>query len=405
MSFEIRETRPEEYRLAAVVVATALMAKPPDDERWERSLPSWDEMASYTAWDGDVCVGHVGQFIVDTLVPGGQVLPTGAVSRVGVLPTARRRGVATSLMHESIRDSQRRGFALMSLRASESVIYERFGFGLGGEFCQVTLDPRKASPIRGASPDGSFRMLDADEIADVVSDLYRRVAFRRPGIITRTPSWVDRLFHDAIHGGKASFVVVHTGPDGIEDGYVHYETEWHDDHPDGPTGRGEILDLFGSSDEIELALWQYICDVDLVTTWKAFERPVDDLARFASHDLRAYRTRMIDDEQWIRLIDVDAALAARAYRDVTAAIRIGVTDPVLPSNDGVWKIRADGAERVDGRPDLSCDVGGVSAAYLGGTSWRSLTATGRVTEHTPGASATADDLFASVPLPFCGTFF
>jgi len=338
-------------------------------------------------------------------VPGGSLLPTGAVSRVGVLPTARRRGIATALMHELIRDAEQRDLSMLSLRASESIIYERFGFGLAGEFCQITLDPSKASPIRGAARDGTFRLLGGDEIVAVVADLYRRVAFRRPGVITRPPSFHDRLFHDAIHGEKASFVVVHTSGDGVDDGYAHYETEWDDDHPDGPTGRGEIFDVFGESDQVELALWQYLCDVDLVTRWKAVERPVDDVVRLASRDMRAYRTRVIDDEQWVRLIDAGAALSSRSYRNVAGEVRIGIVDPLLPANDGVWRVNGDGAVRVVDEPDLHGDVAGVSAAYLGGTSWATLVATGRVSERTSGAAVRADDLFASIPLPFCGTFF
>lgn len=405
MTFTIRETAPGEYRTATEVVAAALMAPPPSDERWERSLPSWEQMVSYSAWDGDSCIGHVGQFVVDTVVPGGARVATGAVSRVGVLPTARRRGVATALMHELVRDAARREFPLMSLRASESTIYERFGFGLGGEFCQINLHPRTARPVRGGATDGSFRLLRPDEIADVVPELYDRVAFRRPGVITRPSSWTQRLFHNAITGEKASFVVVHTNAEGVDDGYAHYETEWDDDHADGPTGKGEILDVFGATDAVELALWQYLCDVDLVTTWKATERPIDDLVRFAATDVRAYRVRSVDDEQWLRLVDVDRALTARTYRNVDGAVCIAVTDPILSSNDGVWRVDAGGAQRVERDPDLSGDVAAVSAPYLGGASWKALVATGRITEHTPGAAAIADDLFRSDPLPFCGTFF
>jgi predicted acetyltransferase len=405
MTLEFRETRPEEYRTAADVMSSALMARRYNDERWENAIPSWDDMISYSAWDGDACVGHVGQFVVDTLVPGGNLLPTGAVSRVGVLSTARRRGVATSLMHELIRDSQRRGFALMSLRASESTIYERFGFGVAGEFCDATIEPRRATPLRGADTSGSFRMLTGSEILDVVPDLYRRVAFRRTGCITRPSSWNKRLFGDAIDGEKATFIVVHTSADGIDDGYAHYETEWNDDHPDGPTGKGEVFDVFGVNDEVELGLWQFLCEVDLVTRWRATERPIDDIVRFAARDSRAYRARVIDDEQWLRLIDADAALSRRAYRAVDRSVNVGIDDPLLPENTGVWRVDRDGAARVDAPADLHGDIAGVSAAYLGGTSWRTLVATGRVIERTADAASIADDLFASIPLPFCGTFF
>lgn len=407
MTIEFRATQPDEYRRAAEVVTTALMSPPPSDEQWdERGRASWDDMPSYTAWDGDRCVGHVGHFLVETVVPGGARLGTGAVSRVGVLPTYRRRGIAKGLMHELISDADRRGLPLMSLRASEATIYERFGFGLAGEFCGIDLLPRRAGPIRGADTTGSFRLLRPDEILDVLPGLYERVAFGRPGVITRPASWYPRLFKDAIDGSKASFVAVHSNADGVDDGFVHYENGWDDDHPDGPTGKGEVLDAFGATPAVELALWQYLCDVDLVTRWKATERPTDDTVRFACSDPRAYRVRSIDDEQWLRLVDVETALAARTYAPVSDEVTIRVTDPLLPRNDGTYIVSADGARRDDAAAaDIRTDIVGLSAAYLGGASWFTIASTGRAEASDPAAITRADSLFRSTPAPFCGTFF
>jgi len=180
VTIEVRTTRPEEYRAAAEAFCIALMTAPPNDEQWERSRPSWDEMPSISAWDGDRCVGHAGQFLVDTTVPGGVRLPTGAVSRVGVLSSHRRQGVATRLMEALVADAVQRGLALMSLRASEATIYERYGFGMAGDAAEVELLPGRARPIRGAGT-GSFRILDPDDILVTVMPLYDRFAHRRPG--------------------------------------------------------------------------------------------------------------------------------------------------------------------------------------------------------------------------------
>ena len=407
MTIEFRATKPDEFRRAADVVTTALMDAPPSDTDWEeRGHASWADMPSYTAWDDDRCVGHVGHFLVDTVVPGGARLATGAVSRVGVLPTYRRRGIAKGLMHELIADADRRGLPLMSLRASEATIYERFGFGLAGEFCGIDLIPRRASPIRGAAPDGTMRLLRPDEIVDVLPDLYDRVAFGRPGVITRPTSWYRRLFKNAIDGTKAAFVAVHTNAEGVDDGYIHYETAWDDDHADGPTGKGEVFDAYGATPATELALWQYLCDVDLVTRWKATERPIDDLVRAACADTRAYRVRSVDDEQWLRLVDVEIALSSRRYAPATGQVAIRITDPLLPRNDGTFVVSADGARRHDeAAVDITTDIVGLSASYLGGTSWFAIEATGRARATAPDAISRADTLFRSTPAPFCGTFF
>ena len=64
---------------------------------------------------------------------------------------------------------------------------------------------------------------------------------------------------------------------------------------------------------------------------------------------------------------------------------IGVTDPLLPQNTGVWSVSAAGAKRLgdDADADLAVDIGQLSAAYLGGTPWRSLVDAGRVDVSQP----------------------
>ncbi len=405
MTIAIRPTTSDEFRRAADVTAISLMSAPPSDEQWERSRPSWEEMPSLSAWDGDRCVGHAGQFLVDTTVPGGGRLPSGAVSRVGVLPTHRRRRVGSGLLEAMVHDAAERGLALMSLRASEATIYARFGFGVAGDSCEAVLTPARARPVAAAAVDGSFRILEPDGMLDIVPSLYERVAHRRPGVISRPASWWPRLLREATERSSATFVAVHSDASGLDDGYVHYTVEWNEASSDEPGGTGKLHDLFGASDETELALWAYLIDVDLVTSWRLDARPTDDLIRRAVWDPRAYRQEWLQDEQWIRLVDVDAALSERSYRVAAEAVTIGVIDPLLPANDGTWRISADGAVRTDDEPDLVADVATLSAAYLGGPSWSQLTITGAVDVRRAAATDVADTLFLSRPNPFCGTFF
>lgn len=403
MTVDIRVTHPDEYRAAADVFCTALMLAPPNDADWERIRPSWDEMPSWSAWDGDRCVGHAGQFLVDTTVPGGVRLPTGAVSRVGVLPTHRRRGIATRLMQTLVADASERGLALMSLRASETTIYERFGFGMGGDVCRAEVDPFRARPIRGAAG-GSFRILDPDDILVTVMPIYDRYAHRRPGCITRPASFWRQVLRSALDRSSPAFVAVHTDDDGDDDGYVVYETAWVDDGVVGG-GRGTVHELFAADDAAELALWSFVCDVDLVRSWTLSGRPADDILRRAARDQRAYRQRSLDDEQWLRIVDVELALAVRRYQPVAGSIVVQVTDPLVTGNDGTWRISGDGAMRTHESPQLVTGIAGLSMVYLGGPTWSDAATIGLVEVQDPDALAVADALFAGRPLPFCGTFF
>ena len=221
---------------------------------------------------------------------------------------------------------------LASLRATEAVIYPRFGFGVAGENASAVIDSRRARPLRCGEIEGSFRILDRSEILDVVPALYERVAHRRPGAITR-PDWLwSRYLEEAIAGSEASFVAVHLDITGHPDGYVHYDVSWHDEFSEAPTGHGKIHELYGADAGVELAMWRYLLDIDLVNIWRADERPLDDVAKFVVADSRAYAIRAVGDEQWLRLLDVDVALGTRTYNATDRTVTIMVRDPLMANN-------------------------------------------------------------------------
>ncbi len=409
----------------ADTVAIALLQSPGDDESWAKARPSWESMSSLVAFDVDVDddgddtgapgrgrpVGHVGQFLVETVVPGGAALGTGAVSRVGILPTYRRRGVATRLMEALVADSVERSLPLMSLRASEAVIYERYGFGVAGEYAAIAVDAGRARPVANTAP-GMITLLAPEEILDTVIPVYQRcrqqTSVARPGMLVRAQSFWQRYFRPAVERTDGSFVAVHHSPDSDDpDGYVHYDVAWADDPLDG--GRGKIHEIFGLSPAVELALWDYLFSIDLVRTWTSWERPVDDLIRCAIADRRAYNIESVTDEQWLRLVDVNRCLTARTFNAVEGGVVLAVTDPLIDANNGSWAIDATGAVATTEPPQFTVDIATISAAYLGGTSWWALDGSGRIdwVDGTDRAEAVviADRLFASRPLPFCGSFF
>jgi predicted acetyltransferase len=371
------------------------------DDDWATREGSWIDSHSVTAWDGARCVGHAGAFPFDTTVPGGNRLPTSGVTRVGVLTTHRRQGVLNGMMTRLLEEARDRGQVLASLRASEAVIYERYGFGMAAEAAGVRIRPREAGTVLRPA-EGSMRILERDEILDVAPAVYDRYARRRVGTVSRPSYLWTRYLDDALTGKKASFVAVHEDSTGTPDGYVHYSTAWGSDET---TGKGEVEDLFGADDAVERALWQYVLSVDLVTEWTAGERPVDDPIRHALTNRRAYWLTSRWDEQWLRVIDLDVALGARTYRACDRSVTIQVTDPILSANNGTWRIDAYGAFRSHGDADLQVDVTTMGAAYLGGTSWRELADAGRVRARSQEAVDDADTLFATRPHPFCGTFF
>ena len=82
------------------------------------------------AYDDGEMVGTTVASSLELSIPGGR-LPTARIDDVGVSPTHRRRGILTGLMKRQLRDIHERGEPLAMLEASESIIYGRFGFGIG----------------------------------------------------------------------------------------------------------------------------------------------------------------------------------------------------------------------------------------------------------------------------------
>jgi predicted acetyltransferase len=112
----------------------------------------------------------------------------------------------------------------------------------------------------------------------------------------------------------------------------------------------------------------------------------------------------VHDETWLRVVDVQKALAARGYAG-DGTVTIAVNDPLLPSNSAAFTITGDGAELTDRRPQLHVGAAGLAATLLGGTTWRSLVLAGLALADDPAAPAVADRLFAVPDAPYAGVFF
>ena len=408
---DIRPVAVDERRAATDTVRAALLNGPTTDEIFEAGQASWEGTTAIAAWDGERCVGHVAAFPFDCTVPSGVKVPIAAVTRVGVLPTHTRRGLLSRMMDRLLRNSHADGKLAATLIASETPIYRRFGFGLATETVSMSLTPRDATPWRVAPGPGSMRLLEQGEILDTVPEVYERAARWRVGTISRPDWYWPRLLSGAtepssqLHG-KGTFVAVHTGTDGVDDGYVHYVVQWEEGFANNPTGSGTVRDLWGSSPQVELDLWRYLLGIDLITTWRAEPRPLAEPVRRAIHDLRAYRTRARLDDQWVRLLDVDAALSARAYGPAADSVVVAVHDPMFDTNRGSWRISRGGAERTSAPADVDVEIDALSAAYLGGVSWHDLATSGEIRRDTPTEVLDRlDALFLMGTAPFCGSMY
>src|SRR3954452_1898142 len=82
---------------------------------------------------------------LELTLPGGPA-PVAGVTMVGVLPTHRRRGLATGLMRAQLDALRDGGEAIAALWASEGGIYGRFGYGPAAASGRLRLRTDRTAP-------------------------------------------------------------------------------------------------------------------------------------------------------------------------------------------------------------------------------------------------------------------
>ncbi len=123
-------------------------------------------------------VGTADAATSDLTLPGGAIVRHAAVTRIGVLPTFRRQGIATELMSHQLRDFAARGETVATLRASEATIYERFGYGVASSAQSVEIQTARATLRPGVGTGGPVRLLDTADSWDVLAGSTRGIGRR-----------------------------------------------------------------------------------------------------------------------------------------------------------------------------------------------------------------------------------
>lgn len=391
---------PDEHRAAHALFAGSIHQDAADDADWETTTRhSYDPGRTLGVAEDGVLVGTAMSFPTRTAVPGGAAPATAAVTRVGVRADRTRRGLLTAMMRALLDDAAARGEPLASLRASEARIYGRFGYGVATRGREVAVRADGAGwrePVTGA-----VRMVVGEEIVPALTAVHGRIALDRTGGIVRPAPWWQSTVGRRIGKHRHTIAVVHTGPDGVDDGFA-LAAPGDGDPFAARTMR--VSDLHATGVDATAALWRFLLGLDLVGRVEGWLRPPDEPLELLLADPRDVTVTGVEDETWLRLVDVPAALAARSW-GAGPAVRLGVRDRMFPGNDGVYRIGDGAVERVAAPPELECDVAALAMAYLGDRAPSLLAATGWWRVHDAAAVARADALFATGTVPWCGTYF
>jgi predicted acetyltransferase len=403
--FTVRPVAEGEQRACHTVLLEALHASALSDEAWEPFSPAFPAERKFAAFAGETPVGVVSSRATEVMVPGGALVPMASVDGVAVRADWTRRGVMSAMMAAQLADLVARGEPLAGLTASEATIYGRFGYGPATYVKSVHIAKARVRWRPGVGGTGRVRLLDAQEAVKLPPEIYPKCGSLRPGMMTRPDGWWPEGHNWLVTGGGRHRVAVHTGPDG-DDGFVVFQTK--DQRTFDHTERGARLavqDLHGATVDVRTALWRFVLSVDLVAEVNAHSLPVDEPLGEMFTDPRACRVISIDDELWLRLLDVEAALNARTYSEAEPVV-VEIEDRQLPTNSGRYLISASGAKRTSVEAHVRLDVDTLAMLYL--SEWRasSLVQTGRVEVLDAAAPSRLDELFRTAERrPWCGTHF
>ncbi|SDO56710.1 Predicted acetyltransferase [Klenkia soli] len=333
-------------------------------------------------------------------VPGG-VVPAAGITWITVSPTHRRRGVLTAIMRRQLDEVHAAGREpVAALWAAEGGIYGRFGYAPAVWRGGITLDPSRVR-LRADLPESTGRttIVDLDAYRAAAVPLYDRLRRDVPGHLARDDRWWDRRLRDDKddrNGFTERRYALHTGADGQVTGYASYRQKESWSPRDEPEGKLHVTDLVAADPATRVALWRFLLGHDLVRELTSWALAAEDPLRSMVADPRSVTTSP-SDALWVRLVDVDRALAARRY-PAPIDLVLEVRDAFCPWNDGRWRLTGHPAgghcARTDRDPDLVLGIEELGAAYLGGVSLGTLHRAGRITEVSPGAVALASTSFS-----------
>ena len=417
--YPIRPVTAGEYAGFRRVHEHAFNSGPMSGARAARALRQFEPERSLAAVDatlpaGEQLVGTTGVYSLRMAVPGA-VLPVAGVSLVAVLPSHRRRGVLRSLMRRQLADIADRGEEpIAALWAAETPIYGRYGYGRAASIAYFEFG-RGEGALDGrapADPSLTLRLAEPGAVTAELAKVYDAVLPGQPGFFVRDDDWWGRALHDESgeRPGTAPLrCLLAEDGSGVRGYAVYTVTDRWDEATNLPDGSLLIRELIAADPAAGAALWQNLLDRDLITSVAAELRPADDPVLYQLLDQRRARPR-VGDGIWVRIIDLPAALARRAY-PCPVDVVLEVTDSVLAGNAGRWRLRTGGhglgasCERADEPADVALDIRELGAAYLGGTRLGSLAAAGLVRELRPGRLAQLSAAMTWDPAPWCPRIF
>jgi predicted acetyltransferase len=312
----------------------------------------------YGLYDDGGLVSVCLQYHFDARVRG-EWRPIGGLGAVATPPERRKEGYAGQLLAASVRSFGEQDVPLVTLWPFETAFYRQFGWSSATTVAQYACPP---DALAGLGPDdGTFRPVEPSEWESLRPV---HLAAGEGETLSRRRSedwWRQRVFSD---WGRKPHHVYRYDRDETAVGYLAYSVE------DGTLSVAEMGAVDPVAERALLGfLGRHASQVDRVS----FERVADPVG-LDVFDVVAEPEAVectIEPGPMVRLTDVTGALETLPFPDgVQERTTIGVTDPLVPANDGTYRLTVENgrgrvSEDSNANPAVTLDVGTLSAMIVG----------------------------------------
>jgi predicted acetyltransferase len=334
-------------------------------------------------------------------VPGHRQMRVAGSGMTLVAPEYRRRGILRKMLDMELDMVTRQGYGAVIGTVSQGGLYDRFGYGplcysqlasigIGGTGMR---DPSPACP--------RVRQLGPAEVAELIPQLFARWQERTTGALARDVGWwQDHIARNVDNPTLDRRLYYLSHPDG----YLSYRLQLPSDQP----GEIRVEDFCPVTNAAHTELLDTLLGMELFGRFTV-TLPTDDPLRFKLSNPHSFAVTGIPDSIWMRILDVEIVLNARAYSIEHLETSLHVFDPIdksvtpydLTIKEGEGRCLRGGTAK---NAPVTLGLPELAMIYLGAHRPSALASIGRMGGDSEMLDA-LDRAFASPSAPFCNTKF
>ena len=345
--------------------------------------------------------------------PGGKNLNMAGIAYMGTAPTHKRRGIFTSMMNKLHEQAKERGDVLAGLWASQSVLYSRFGYGLGTLREDWSIETHSTKLIQENETNIQLEFVEKEIAKKELFKIYDEFRKKQNGSTDRTEEYWNYILYENENSkynksGMSGlfFVVAYKNKQPSGYAFYNFNKESGIAHEDD---KGELIvhELIAVDKETNISLWNFIFGIELVEKVTINRRAPHDPLYFLLENPRQLE-RMTIDGLWVRILDPIKFLEARKYNH-EGRINLEITGQNQSDIEGVYEIDTNGetsiVKKVNSSPDISMRPSDLSSCFFGAITPFELVNSRNINAKNFDKLNLFSNMFNVLQKPWCNTDF